>query len=287
MESLLSGRWVGTIEGTNKGVVFAEFAENNERISGVVHINDPVFGAGIYAVIEAQVSLNNMRLILKPTALTQKAGHGIVTVLARIISKTQFVGDWRSSAGTAGTLSVTKLATEPPGIMQRAQPAEPNIASSNKAGVTASKRTKVFISYSHRDNEWLERLRVHLKPLERDYALDIWDDTQIRAGAKWLDEIEKAIQSAKVGVFIVTADFLASDFIVKNELPPLLEAAEKDGAVIMSLIVSPSRFTSTKSLSQFESVNDPSRPLIKLSRGEQEEILVKVSEKIEEFFRST
>jgi hypothetical protein len=123
--------------------------------------------------------------------------------------------------------------------------------------------------------------------LERDYALDIWDDTQIRAGAKWLDEIEKAIQSAKVGVLIVTADFLASDFIVKNELPPLLEAAEKDGAVIMSLIVSPSRFTSTKSLSQFESVNDPSRPPIKLSRGEEEEILVKVSEKIEEFFRST
>jgi hypothetical protein len=79
----------------------------------------------------------------------------------------------------------------------------------------------------------------HLKPLERDYALDVWDDTQIQTGAKWLDEIEKAIQAAKVGLLIVSADFFASDFITNNELPPLVEAASKDGVVIMSLIVSP------------------------------------------------
>ena len=54
----------------------------------------------------------------------------------------------------------------------------------------------------------------------------------------------------------------------------------------MSLIVSPSRFKSTKSLSKFQAVNDPSRPLINLTKGEQEQILVKVSEKIEALFRS-
>jgi hypothetical protein len=74
---------------------------------------------------------------------------------------------------------------------------------------------------------------VHLKPLERDYVLHVWDDTQIQTGAKWLDEIGKAIQAAKVGLLIVSADFLASDFITNNELPPLLEAATKDGVVVM------------------------------------------------------
>jgi hypothetical protein len=39
-------------------------------------------------------------------------------------------------------------------------------------------RTKVFISYSHQDKPWLERLRVHLKPLERDLDIDIWDDSK-------------------------------------------------------------------------------------------------------------
>jgi len=121
---------------------------------------------------------------------------------------------------------------------------------------------------------------VHLKPLERNNVLHVWDDTQIQTGAKWLDEIEKAIQTAKLGLLIVSADFLVSDFITNNELPPLLEAATKDGAVIMSLIVSPSRFNRT-SLFQFQAINDRSRPLANLPKGEQEAVLVKVTEKLE------
>ncbi len=43
-------------------------------------------------------------------------------------------------------------------------------------------RTKVFISYSHKDEKWLKRLQVHLKPLERQRRLDRWDDTRIAGG---------------------------------------------------------------------------------------------------------
>jgi hypothetical protein len=151
----------------------------------------------------------------------------------------------------------------------------------NETETSHSKRVKVFVSYSHCDESWLKRLRVHLKPLERDYSLDIWDDSKIIAGSRWRDEIDLAIQSAKVAVLLISADFLASDFIINNELPPLLDAARKDGAVIMPLILSPSRFKSTETIAQFQAVNDPSRPLLTLSKAKQEEILVKMSEDIE------
>jgi hypothetical protein len=285
MNTHLPGKWVGTIQGTNKGAVFAEFAETENRILGAVHINDPTYGVGVYVVADAEVNPYHIRMVLMPNAHTQMLGHGIVTVLAHMVSPTELAGAWRSSVGTAGTLYITKMTIEPAKIMQ--QPLERQnfpMATSNKG---APKRTKVFISYSHQDNVWLKRLRVHLKPLERDYALDIWDDTQIKPGEKWLDEIERAIQSAKVALLIVSADFLASDFIANNELPPLLEAAKKDGALIMSLTVSPSRFASTKSLSQFQAVNDPSRPLLNMFKGEQEDILVRVTEEIEAVFRKT
>lgn len=142
-------------------------------------------------------------------------------------------------------------------------------------------RTKVFISYSHQDADWLRRLRVHLKPLEREHRIEIWDDTRIKPGSRWREEIEQALAATKVAVLLVSADFLASDFITGDELPPLLSAAEKEGAIILPVILSPSRFDRTSSLAQFQAVNNPSKPLIGLDRSEQEAILVKVSEAIE------
>jgi hypothetical protein len=142
-------------------------------------------------------------------------------------------------------------------------------------------RTKAFISYSHADIEWLKRLHVHLTPLIRDQNIDVWDDTQIGTGKKWFDEIGKALDAAKVAILLISADFLASDFIANVELPALLQAAEKDGAIILGVILSPSRFLKTP-LSQFQTINDPQRPLINLSKGEQEEVLVKLSYAVED-----
>ena len=119
----------------------------------------------------------------------------------------------------------------------------------------ARKRTKVFISYCHRDADWLERLRVHLKPLMRESTIEVWDDTQIQPGAVWQDEIRTALANAKVAVLLISADFLASDFVASEELPPLLAAAKQEGAIVLPLIVSPSRFTRTASLSKYQAVN--------------------------------
>lgn len=145
----------------------------------------------------------------------------------------------------------------------------------------AVKRTKVFISYSHEDLVWLQRLRVHLKPLERDFEIDIWDDGKIKPGSKWKAEIAKTLLASKVAVLLISADFLASDFINENELPPLLEAAERDGAIILPVIISPSRFVRTQSLAQYQSVNAPTNPLIKMTKGDQEDVFVAITEYIE------
>src|SRR5512144_407460 len=102
--------------------------------------------------------------------------------------------------------------------------------------------TKVFISYSHADEEWLERLKRHLKPLVREGYLDFWDDTHIHPGDDWQQEIRTALDKAQVAVLLISADFFASDFIDENELPPLLAAAQADGVRILPVILSESRF---------------------------------------------
>lgn len=146
-----------------------------------------------------------------------------------------------------------------------------------------STRTKVFISYSHADQEWLERLRRHLKPLVRE-GLDCWDDTHIQPGEDWQREIRTALDTAQVAVLLISADFFASDFIDETELPPLLAAAQAKGVRILPVILSASRFTRNPSLAHFQAVNSPDRPLDGMSRAEQEEILDRLAQTIEANF---
>jgi TIR domain len=147
----------------------------------------------------------------------------------------------------------------------------------------ALRRDKVFVSYSHKDKEWLERVQTHLMALNNlGITVNLWDDTQIEAGMKWRDEIEKALSSAKVAILLVSTAFLASEFIRTNELPPLLKAAENDGATILPIILKPCLFKMHKGFAGFQAVNSPEKPLSKLSDNDQEEMLVALAKRIAE-----
>jgi exo-beta-1,3-glucanase (GH17 family) len=149
-----------------------------------------------------------------------------------------------------------------------------------------NQRTKVFISYSRRDQRWLNSLRIHLKHLERDLKIDIWDDTKIASGLEWQKEIENAIDLARVAVVLVSQHFIASEFIAAVELPRLLKAAEEDGAIILPVIVRPCAFKAT-ALYQFQAINDPERPLINMTEGEQDQTFLKVAECIKSLLNPT
>ena len=136
--------------------------------------------------------------------------------------------------------------------------------------------TNIFISYSRKDRAWLERLQVHLKPLE-SHGIAHWDDTRLEAGQVWREEIKQAITSAKVAILLVSADFLASDFVEKEELPPLLKKAEENGTKIVSVILSPCLFRETTSISRFMTLNDPQEPLDKLNESERNEHWVRLA----------
>lgn len=144
------------------------------------------------------------------------------------------------------------------------------------------KRDQVFVSYSHADSDHLQRLKVHLRPFERQSRVDVWSDAKIKAGQQWRKEIETALGRAAVAILMISADFLASDFVSDNELPPLLEAAQSDGVKILPVILKPCAFTSVSSLSQFQAINDPVRPLISLDEAQREQIWVTLAQTTKE-----
>jgi hypothetical protein len=130
--------------------------------------------------------------------------------------------------------------------------------------VFEKKSLDVFISYSHQDRKWLKMLREFLSPLVQNRQIEIWDDTMIKPGTLWSTALEKALVSTKVAVLLVSRHFLASDFIVGNELPRLLAVAEEGGLQILWIYVSESLYEETD-IEQYQAAHDVSKPLDALS----------------------
>jgi tetratricopeptide (TPR) repeat protein len=105
--------------------------------------------------------------------------------------------------------------------------------------MSAPTKPTVFISYSHRDEVWKDRLLPQLRALEQAGRIVVWHDRKIDGGDKWYPEIQEAMERAAVAVCLISPDFLSSDFCVKEEVPYLLQRCESVGMIFIPLLVRP------------------------------------------------
>lgn len=82
---------------------------------------------------------------------------------------------------------------------------------------------KVFISYSHKDEEWKKLLLENLKILIDKKIIDCWHDDDIYGGENFSEKIFEAINDSKIAILLVSQKFLGSDFIQKEEVPRILK----------------------------------------------------------------
>jgi hypothetical protein len=143
------------------------------------------------------------------------------------------------------------------------------------------RRALVFISYSHQDRRHLEALQKHLAPFKRKKSLSIWVDTDIRPGTKWKEEIREAIDGARVAVLLVSADYIASDFVARHELPRLLDSARKKGLRVLWVPVSAIGFEKT-GIAKYQAAISPARPLNRMKVADRELAWVTIAQKIKE-----
>ena len=141
-------------------------------------------------------------------------------------------------------------------------------------------RNQVFISYSNDDAVWLEMLETVLKPLTSSRGLDVWADTRIKTSQKWRDEINQALARAKVAVLLVSHNFLASDFIVKEEIPKFLAASQAGGLSIVWVPVTASLVEKTE-IWEYQAAWNPRQPLDSLNSHELNAAFVEIAKKIE------
>lgn len=140
-------------------------------------------------------------------------------------------------------------------------------------------KPKIFISYSHRDEPYADKLLRHLKALSREADFDVWSDRKIESGEDWRGEIKQHIENAQVAILLVSADYLTSEWIAQEELPALLKEQSQRGLRILPLLVSPSLWKNTP-LAYYQLLPRDGQALSSLSTPEQDRVLVELTEEV-------
>lgn len=111
--------------------------------------------------------------------------------------------------------------------------------------LSTSKPLKLFLSYVPTDERFLNRLLDHLATLKHAGSVSEWYLRKILPGQTRQDEIDKHINSADVILLLVSASFLASEYIQGHELASILHLHQARKAHLIPLILRPVAWQNT------------------------------------------
>lgn len=120
---------------------------------------------------------------------------------------------------------------------------------------------KVFISYSHKDEKLLFQLHNHLDALERQRLITIRHDRGITAGQEWKSIIEKNITDADIILFLVSPDFISSEYCYDVELQLAMKRHENNEARVIPIILRPVDWQNTP-IGNLQSLPKDGKPII-------------------------
>jgi formylglycine-generating enzyme required for sulfatase activity len=100
-----------------------------------------------------------------------------------------------------------------------------------------SEPVKVFLSYSHQDEELRNDLVKHLAGLRQRGLIDLWHDRKIKAGTEWAEQIDKNLEQAHIILFLVSVDFINSKYCFDIEMTRALERHNGKTAHVIPVIV--------------------------------------------------
>lgn len=98
-------------------------------------------------------------------------------------------------------------------------------------------RAKIFFCYSHRDKGLRNELEGHLEPLRRSGQITTWYDREIQPGTEWKPEIDKHLNTSDIVLFLVSSNFMRSDYCYGIEMRRALERYETGETLVIPIIL--------------------------------------------------
>lgn len=124
----------------------------------------------------------------------------------------------------------------------------------------------VFVSYSRKDAKWRDKFLVMLTPDVREERLDLWTDQREVVGEEWRPQLDNAISRSIAALLLVSPAFLASEFIMEQELPALVA----QGVRLVCALIRDCRWQAVPALERIQWAHDPERPLMQERNRDRE-----------------
>jgi hypothetical protein len=126
----------------------------------------------------------------------------------------------------------------------------------------------VFVSYSHKDERYREKLQISLAQLQRENLVTVWHDRKILPGQEWDREIDRNLENAEIVLLLVSPDFLASSYCYGHEMLQALERHRSGSATVVPIIVRPSDWQHSP-LASLQALPSEGRPVSRWSNRDQ------------------
>jgi len=159
---------------------------------------------------------------------------------------------------------------------------EQTLARKQSADVTSA--LKVFISYSHKDEEFKDDLVTMLAGLQRQGLIDAWQDRRIEEGDEWFEGIQDAMNGCDLAILLVSQHFIASRFIQDDELPRLLQRRKDAGLRVVPIIVRPCKWQSEPALKGLQGLPKDGKAVITFDKdnGDRDQVWTDIATVIEQ-----
>jgi WD40 repeat protein len=145
----------------------------------------------------------------------------------------------------------------------------------------------IFISYSHKDEVWKDRLVSQFGVLQEQNLLDLWDDNRISAGAEWYSDIHNAIEKSSIAVLLISANFLTSKFCMHEEVPSFLKLRKEKGLKIIPIIISHCDWEAVDWLKSLQVRPKNGTPLSSRKPSQRDADLASITKEVRSFLASS
>lgn len=149
-------------------------------------------------------------------------------------------------------------------------------------------KIQAFISYSHLDMKYKEKLLKHFSSISKTYDIELWHDGCIKAGVDINEEVLKKLRVSNLILLLLSPAYIDSDFCYNIEMKKAFERYKEGKCLIVPILIKDATLTKSMPFYSLKTLPTDRKPLTSFKPQDRGcvDITGSLMELIEEFIHA-